>query len=256
MSADLSGRIALITGASRGIGAATVRALRARGAEVVALSRHPFAQEADTDPGVHRYSADVGDWESVSAVLSRVLADHPVIDVLVNNAGMPGMRAPVWEWDVQAYRRAAMVNTFGPVYVMRLVMPGMVARADGVVINVVSGAADRPRPTRGMYGSQKAATEHLTRVVAQEAAEHRVRVHAFHPGPVDTALFASSRSEAELARLRAGAGDEPPLQAPAEPAAALAWLASPAGSAWTDVVVAWRDPRIRAALQARPDFAP
>jgi NAD(P)-dependent dehydrogenase (short-subunit alcohol dehydrogenase family) len=251
----LSGRTALVTGASRGIGAATVRALRARGAEVVAFSRPPFADEPDPDPGVHCYNADVGDWASVSAAVRSVLTDHPVIDVLVNNAGMGGVRGPVWELDVDTFRERAAVNSLGPFYLMRLVMPGMVARRDGVVLNVVSGAADRPRPNRGMYGSQKAAAEHLTRAAAHEAAEHGIRVYAFHPGPVDTALFAASRSEAELARLRAGGDDGPPLQNPAEPAAALAWLASPAGAAWTDVVVPWREPQVRAALRARPDFA-
>ena len=250
---SLRGRTALVTGASRGIGAATVRALRERGADVVALSKPPFAGEPDPDPGVHRYNADVGDWSSVSAAVGSVLDDHPRIDVLVNNAGMAGVRAPVWELDVDAYRERAMVNTFGPFYLMRLVMPGMVDRRDGVVLNVVSGAADRPRPTRGMYGSLKAATEHLTRAVAQEAAEFGIRVYALHPGPVDTALFASSRSASELAELRSGNGGSP-LQDPAEPAAALAWLASPAGAAWTDVVVPWRDPETRAVLRARPDF--
>jgi NAD(P)-dependent dehydrogenase (short-subunit alcohol dehydrogenase family) len=250
MAAELSGRTVLITGASRGIGAATVRAVRTLGAEVVAISRKPYADDPDPDPYVHRVNADVGDWDSVRTAVDAVLTDHPTIDVLVNNAGAPGFRAPLWELDVELFHRTAQVNTFGPFYLMKLILPGMVARAGGVVVNVVSGAANRPRPTRAMYGSQKAACEHLTLAVAQEVAGHGIRVYAFHPGPVDTALFASSRGDDELNRLRA----EPELQDPAEPAAALAWLASPAGVAWTDVVVPWRDPEVRASLWARPDF--
>ena len=121
-----------------------------------------------------------------------------------------------------------MVNTFGPFYLMKLILPGMVTRRDGVVVNIVSGAAERPRPNRAMYGSQKAATEHMTLAVAQEVAGYGIRVYAFHPGPVDTALFASSRTAEEMDRARAGSdsADDPGLQDPAEPAAALAWLAS------------------------------
>jgi len=255
-SGDLSGRTALVTGASRGIGAATVRALRARGAAVVAISRDPFAAQPDPDPYVHRVSADVGDWTSIRAAVTAILVDHPTIDVLVNNAGMPGMRAPVWDLDIERFRTAAMVNTFGPFYLMKLILPGMISRRGGTVVNVVSGAAQRPQPTRSMYGSQKAACEHMTIAAAAEVADFGIRVHAFHPGQVDTALFASSRSAAEVdeARAQYAAGDENGLQDPAEPAAALAWLASPAGAAWTDVVLPWRDVSVRAALRARPDF--
>ncbi len=256
MTVDLAGKTVLITGASRGIGAATVRAARASGAEVVAISRDPFAEQPDPDPYVHRVSADVGDWDSVSHAIESVFIDHPTIDVLVNNAGMPGFRAPVWELDVGLFQKTSMVNTFGPFYLMKLILPGMVARRSGVVVNVVSGAAERPRRNRAMYGSQKAAVEHMTIAVAQEVAGYGIRVHAFHPGPVDTALFASSRTREEMDRARAGsvAADDPGLQDPAEPAAALAWLASQAGAAWSDVVLPWRDPTIRVALRARPDF--
>jgi NAD(P)-dependent dehydrogenase (short-subunit alcohol dehydrogenase family) len=193
----------------------------------------------------------------VQDAVAAALLDHPAIDVLINNAGVGGMRAPVWDLDVDRFRAGAMVNTFGPFYFMKLILPGMIARRGGVVVNVVSGAAHRPRPTRSMYGSQKAACEHMTIAAAAEVAEYGIRVHAFHPGQVDTALYASSRSAAEVdeARAQYAAGDETGLQDPSEPAAALAWLASPAGAAWTDVVLPWRDVTVRAALRARPDFA-
>jgi NAD(P)-dependent dehydrogenase (short-subunit alcohol dehydrogenase family) len=255
-NARLDGRTALVTGASRGIGAATVVALRRLGAEVIAVSRAPFADEPDPTPAVHRVSADVGDWASVSAALGKVHADHPVIDVLVNNAGMPGKRVPVWELDPELMHTTIAVNTLGPFHLARLVLPGMVERGFGVVIVVVSGAANRPRPRRAMYGSSKAASEHLTMALAQEAADFGVRVHAFHPGPVDTALFAASRTSAEAQadldqQLRTGTRV---MQAPEEPAAALAWLASPAGAVWTDVVVPWREPEIRARIRSLPGF--
>lgn len=256
MTVDLAGKTVLITGASRGIGAATVRAARASGAEVVAISRDPFGERPDPDPHVHRVSADVGDWDSVRRAVESAFVDHPAIHVLINNAGMAGFRAPLWDLDVGLFQKTAMVNTFGPFYLMKLILPGMVARRDGVVVNIVSGAAERPRPTRAMYGSQKAAAEHMTLAVAQEVAEYGIRVHAFHPGPVDTALFASSRTRAEMDRARAAldSADDSRLQDAAEPAAALAWLASRAGAAWSDVVVPWRDPAVRVALRARPDF--
>jgi NAD(P)-dependent dehydrogenase (short-subunit alcohol dehydrogenase family) len=258
---DLTGKVALVTGASRGIGAATVRALQALGAEVIGVSRAPYGEQPDapdqaeaSDHRVHRISGDVGDWASIEPAVKRALAEHPHVDILVNCAGVPGRRVPVWELEPDLFRRALAVNTLGPFHLMKLLLPGMIERRSGVVINVVSGAATRPRPTRAMYGTSKAALEHMTFAVADEVTEAGVRVYAFHPGMVDTALFASTRTSAAARAEVAEARRTGELQEPAEPAAAIAFLATPAGADWRDVAFPWRDPVIRAQMRELPGF--
>jgi len=254
--ADLTGKAALVTGASRGIGAAAAHALRALGAEVIGISRAPYGERPadESDHGVHRISGDVGDWTSIEPAVQRALDGHPQIDVLVNCAGVPGRRVPIWELEPDLFRRALAVNTLGPFHLMKLLLPGMIERRSGVVINVGSGAATRPRPTRAMYGTTKAALEHMTLAVAEEVAESGVRVYAFHPGMVDTALFASTRTSAAALEEVAEARRTGELQDPAEPAAAIAFLATPAGAVWRDVAFPWRDPVIRAQMRKLPGF--
>jgi NAD(P)-dependent dehydrogenase (short-subunit alcohol dehydrogenase family) len=254
MADPLSGCTALVTGASRGIGEATVTALRRLGAEVVAASRHPFGQNAHADPGVHCLSMDVADWDSVRDGLAPILARFGRLDIVVNAAGIPGKRILTWELEPELFRQALAVNTLGPFHVMKMGLPGMVERGQGVVVNIVSGAAGRPRPTRAMYGTSKAALEHLTLAVSSEVADAGVRVYAFHPGMVDTELYRSTRTSPAEVREIERARSTGELQHPSHPAAAIAFLASPAGEALTDVVVPWRDPGRRALIAALPGF--
>jgi NAD(P)-dependent dehydrogenase (short-subunit alcohol dehydrogenase family) len=251
----LDGRVALVAGGSRGIGRASARALAARGARVIALARTLYAPEAaapggdDLDQRIQGAVADVGDWRSVEPAVAAVIERYGRVDVLINSAGIPGARAPVWQLEPEAFQRALAVNILGPFHLMKLLLPGMIQRGTGVVINVSSGAAARPRPRRAMYGTSKAALDHLTLAVA----------HVFYPGPVDTDLFRASQSDPHAgaeerartaARIRAGE-----LQEPEEPAAALAWLATAAGAAFAEVVVPWRDLQVRQRLRAMPGFS-
>jgi NAD(P)-dependent dehydrogenase (short-subunit alcohol dehydrogenase family) len=261
----LDGRVALVAGGSRGIGRASARALAARGARVIALARTLYAPEAaapggdDLDQRIQGAVADVGDWRSVEPAVAAVIERYGRVDVLINSAGIPGARAPVWQLEPEAFQRALAVNILGPFHLMKLLLPGMIQRGTGVVINVSSGAAARPRPRRAMYGTSKAALDHLTLAVAQEVEPAGVRVHVFYPGPVDTDLFRASQSDPHAgaeerartaARIRAGE-----LQEPEEPAAALAWLATAAGAAFAEVVVPWRDLQVRQRLRAMPGFS-
>jgi NAD(P)-dependent dehydrogenase (short-subunit alcohol dehydrogenase family) len=139
---------------------------------------------------------------------------------------------------------------------MKVVLPGMIERGSGVVINVSSGAAERPQPRRSMYGTSKAALDHLTKAVAMETAPLGVRVYGIHPGPIDTELFRLSRTDPlntpeEQARIDA-MWESGKVRRPEELAATLAWLATPAGAAWDDVMVTWRNPATRDRLRALP----
>jgi NAD(P)-dependent dehydrogenase (short-subunit alcohol dehydrogenase family) len=251
----LDGRVAVVTGASRGIGAATVRALRASGATVLAVARPPFGADPDPDPGVRRLGVDVSDWAQVEGVLGAALNEVGPVDVLVNAAGIPGRRMRIADLPPENMWASLAVNALGSFHTMKLVLASMEQRQHGVVVNIVSGAADRPRPGRSMYGTGKSALEHLTRVAAAEMSPAGVRVYAFHPGMVDTELFRSTRTSpeglAEIERARV-AGD---LQTPSMPGAAIAFLASDDAADLQDVVVPWRERAYREELAARPDFA-
>jgi 2,3-dihydro-2,3-dihydroxybenzoate dehydrogenase len=250
----LAGRVALVTGASRGIGAATVQALRASGATVIAVARPPFGAEPDPDDGVHRVGVDVGVWPAVQAELAPAIARLGPIDILVNGAGIPGKRHRIWDLDAADMQASLTVNALAAFHTMKLVLGSMVTRSSGVVVNIVSGAAGRPRPTRAMYGAGKAALQHLTQVAAAEAAGAGVRVYAFHPGMVDTELFRSTRGtpegRAEIDRARQ-AGD---LQSPSLPAAAIAYLASDDARDVTAVDIPWRDRSYRERVTAETHF--
>jgi 3-oxoacyl-[acyl-carrier protein] reductase len=254
----MDGEVALVTGASRGIGLATARALAARGAKVIAVSRFisPVGEKdgkSEFDLGFDRVTADVGDWTSIEPALTGVLERVDRVDVLVNCAGVRGSRGPISDFDPEDFRQTLAINTLGPFHLIKLVLPGMVERASGVIINISSGAGHRPRPHRSMYGTSKAALDHMSQAVAVEVKDLGVRVHVFHPGPVDTALFNTSRNDpsnsqeerdAMEARIRSGE-----LQSPEEPAAALAWLASSDGTAFKEVIVPWNDRERRASIR-------
>jgi len=249
----LSGAVALITGGSRGIGRATATALTNVGARVVELSRSGSAIVTERGSWIDHVACDVGDRNSIHEAVAHVLEVYSHIDVLINNAGIRGERARLWELDPEDFERALSINLMGPFLTMRDVIPSMIDRRSGVIINVTSGAAERPRPRRSMYGTSKAALDHLTLSLATEVAEFGIRVHAFHPGPVNTALFNASAQDpkntpeelaAVEARFRAGE-----VQRPEEPGAALAWLATPSGALHTDTVVAWSNPKRRAEIR-------
>ena len=256
----LDGRVALVTGTSGGLGRATVRALAGLGAEVFALSRSADAWPSDDRFAgrIRTVQGNVADWSSVRAAVDLVVGEGGPVDVLVNNAAMRGLRLPVWELDPEQMHDSLTVNTLGPFYLMRAVMPAMLEHGRGVVLNVSSGAAKRPQPRRSMYGTSKAALDHLTHAAAREVEGTGVRVHCLHPGPVDTALFARSLSDPlntseESARMEAmvsGGKVQPPPQV----AACLAWLATPSADSFREAVVAWRDEEVRAQLRAMPGF--
>jgi NAD(P)-dependent dehydrogenase (short-subunit alcohol dehydrogenase family) len=246
--------VAVVTGGSRGIGAATVSALRAAGATVIAVARPPFGDTPSGDVGIHRVGADVTEWSAVRDALGGAIERTGPVDILVNAAGIAGVRAPIWELDVEQMQSSIAVNLLAAFYTMKVVLPVMADRSQGVVVNIVSGAAHRPRAGRAMYGTAKSALEHLTQVAAAEVTEAGVRVYAFHPGQVDTELYrASRRSGAGLRELEA-AQRSGELQQPVEPAAAIAFLASDDAVDVTDVVVPWRDRAYRDSLRSRADF--
>lgn len=258
----LDGRVALVTGGSRGIGRATCLALARLGADVALIAQTFGAAEATASliRGIGQrslaFGADVADCSAIATLAREVEAELGPIDVLVNSAGVLGGLASIAEMDPSDFARTLSVNVLGPLHGMHAVLPGMQRRGGGVVVNLSSGAGQRVRAGRSTYGTTKVALDFLTRVAAAEAAPHGVRVYALYPGLIDTDMNAADRarvSPEERARMleRIAAGD---MQAPDEPAACIAWLATPAGAAWTDVIVPWRKPEVRAHIRQLPGF--
>ena len=216
----LDGRVAVVTGGSRGIGAALVVALREAGADVVVASR---------SEGV---ITDVTDVDSVRAMAAEIGR----IDVLVNNAGVcyhrPALEVPDEEW-----RSVWEVNVDGVWNCSRVVGEQMIARGGGVIVNIGSISAmivNRPQ-WQPAYNASKAGVHHLTKSLAAEWAAHGVRVNAVAPGYVRTEMAPVDRPEFAAQWI----GDTPQQRAaePEEIAPAVVFLASRASSFMTGTVL-------------------
>jgi len=188
----IRGALAVVTGASSGIGRATAVELAARGATVVAVARREeLLREVVAEIGGARASylvCDVADSDAVSRAADRVLAEHGRIDVLVNNAGTPLHRA-FMDCSVAELGRVMQVNYMGTVHWMRAALPAMVARGRGAVVNVASTAGAVPWTWEAGYSASKAAVIALTEAVAPELARAGVHCGWVNPGLVRTEIF-------------------------------------------------------------------
>jgi NAD(P)-dependent dehydrogenase (short-subunit alcohol dehydrogenase family) len=188
---------------------------------------------------------DVSDPEAVHDACERARGLLGTIDVLVNNAGVPGPEGPAWEVDPRDAQLCLAVNTLGPFHLMHEVLPSMVSQGRGVVINVSSGAAERPKAGKAWYGASKAALDHLVLAAVLELAGTGVRIHGIHPGPVDTALNHSNRR---------GDGDRSRLRPPSEVASLITWLSSREAAEVVEPLVRWREAEVKARFRAMPGF--
>jgi len=183
------GRVAVVTGASSGIGAALARALAARGWRCVLVARREerlseLAAEIDGEAE----SCDVSDREEVEALAARVLERHPRIHLLVNNAGI-GARAGFLAADAERIEQAVRTNYLGGVWCLRAFLPGLEAAAPSDVVNVVSVAGTIAYPRSGPYSAAKHAQLAFSRAVAAELRPRRIVVHTVNPGFVETEGF-------------------------------------------------------------------
>ncbi|HWS49428.1 MAG TPA: SDR family oxidoreductase [Microbacterium sp.] len=182
---DLSGRSAVITGGGSGLGAAIARSLHARGASVIVVGRDDRKLAAVADALGERARwlvCDVADAASVDR-LRDALAGTPV-SILVNNAGIPGPVAALTDIEVDDWDEVFAVNVRGTYLMCRALLPGMIERGDGDVINVASVSGKRPLAHRTPYCASKMAVIGLTSTLAFEVGPAGVRVNTLSPGPV------------------------------------------------------------------------
>jgi len=186
--------VALITGGGRGLGRAFAMALARNGMRVAVAARSEDQLEetvrlirAEGHEAI-TVRADVTEKGEAEAMAGRVEAELGPVDLLVNNAGSGAPYGPTWELDSSEWWRTVETNLKGPLLCSNAVIPGMVARGLGRIINVASGAGTRSIPYMSAYVTSKAALIRFTEVLAEELRAHGVSVFAIQPGTVRTAM--------------------------------------------------------------------
>jgi NAD(P)-dependent dehydrogenase (short-subunit alcohol dehydrogenase family) len=192
----LDGRTALVTGASRGIGAATARALDRAGARVVLSGRDrealdKVAADLDRDPVV--LLADLADAMAPIELATAALAAVGNVDILVNNAATAA-RLPTVEVDAELIDTMYAVNVRAPILLIAALLPSMIERQRGSIINLSSVSGVVGTPNRAAYAATKGAIDAATRSLAMELGPQGIRVNSVAPGVVDTALWAKNKA--------------------------------------------------------------
>ncbi len=188
---DLEGRVAVVTGGARGIGLAVAQRAAASGAAVSLWDRDAdrLSQVASGLPGASSVVVDLTDEAAVRAAAAQTEATHGRIDILVNNAGITGGNAPTWELPVADWRRVVEVNLIAPYLVSAAVVPGMMARGYGRIVNVASVAGKEGNPNASHYSASKAGLIALTKSMGKELAGQGVLVNCITPAAAQTELF-------------------------------------------------------------------
>ncbi|HSK39672.1 MAG TPA: SDR family oxidoreductase [Arenibaculum sp.] len=246
----LAGKVAIVTGAARGIGLATTVRLAEAGAIVVVGIRDPGTSPAP-EPAARLTAAgaeflvaacDVADYDEVAALVRKTVDRFGRLDILVNNAGTIEPIGMIEDTDPTAWHRSLLVNLAGPYNAVRAALPHLRQHEAGVIVNVSSGAALRPREGWSAYCAGKAGLAMLTRSIHLECASQGVRVYGFQPGVVDTGMQTKIRASGinEVSRLR-----REDLAPPDDPAQVIAFLCGEDARDLAGEELSIRDPEIR-----------
>ncbi|MEU6602876.1 SDR family NAD(P)-dependent oxidoreductase [Streptomyces flaveolus] len=186
MDLNLSGKTAIVTGASRGIGLATVKTLINEGARVAGISR-TITPELKAS-GAIAISADLSVADQTTTAVRSAIDDLGHVDLLVNNAGVVGTPADFVDLDNDAWAATFNTNFFSAVWVTRAVLPSLIERR-GAVVNVSSVSARMPSGVPAPYAASKAALTMLTKSLSEELGSRGVRINTVSPGPIRTDLW-------------------------------------------------------------------
>ncbi|CAN5792541.1 SDR family oxidoreductase [soil metagenome] len=228
----LAGKTALVIGGSTGIGRAVCRLFAFEGADVAIGD---FGHEQDkaslvselqsSGREVFSVQVDVRDETQVQAAITNAIDRFGRLDILVNNAGIAGNKVPIHEEATDDFDEVMAVNVRGVFFGMKHVLPHMLDRGSGRIINTASQLAHKPRPRNAPYSASKAAVVALTVSVAQEVGRHGITVNTVCPGPTDTPMWRISGTE-ETRRALIESLPIPRVGEPEEIAWAYVYLAS------------------------------
>jgi NAD(P)-dependent dehydrogenase (short-subunit alcohol dehydrogenase family) len=259
MDLDLNGRVAVVTGASKGIGLAVARTLLEEGALVVAASRNRSTELDALDADLLHVPADLMDPGAPAEVVARAVEAFGGLDILVNNAGgpPPGTSLPRFgflELTDDDWRDMLEFNLLSAVRACRAAIPALLERGGGAVVNISSVHGRQPSAVNVDYGAAKAAMMNLTKALSEEFGPQGIRVNGVCPGPVRTPWWTDDGGAADILAARMGSDREGVLGTvapemmqlttgrlaePQEIAETVAFLASPhaASTTGTEVVV-------------------
>ena len=237
---DLTGRVAIVTGGTRGIGRSVAEGFVAAGAKVVVASRKPEAC-AETEAHLRGSGGDalgvpthLGDVDATAALVAATTERYGRIDIVVNNAAT-ALTLPLGQLTTEAWAKSYDVNLRGPVFLVQQALPWLRESGNAAVVNVISAGAFLFSPGVSMYAAAKAALMSFTRSMAADFAPLGIRVNALAPGTVDTDMVRNNTPEAQ-ARM-AAASHQNRAAHPDEMVGPALFLASDASSFMTGQVL-------------------
>jgi NAD(P)-dependent dehydrogenase (short-subunit alcohol dehydrogenase family) len=237
---DLSGRVAIVTGGTRGIGRAVAEGFVAAGARVVVASRKADAV-AETEAHLRDMGGDalgvpthMGELDALQSLVEQTVDRFGRIDIVVNNAAN-ALTQPLGQFTPEAWSKSFDVNMRGPVFLVQFALPHLEEHGNGVIVNVISAGAFLFSANVAMYSAAKAAMMSFTRSMAADFAPRGVRVNALAPGTVDTDMVRANPPEAQ--RAMANAGHLRRAADPDEMVGPVLFLASDASSFMTGQVL-------------------
>jgi 3-oxoacyl-[acyl-carrier protein] reductase len=189
---DLNGRVGVVTGGAQGFGRAIAERFVASGARVAiwdfdAALAEKTAKEIGGETRV--FKVDVTDTATVEQARDATLAAFGKIDILINNAGIAGINKPVWETDLEAWRKVLRINLDGPFICCKAIVPAMLKQNYGRIVNIASIAGKEGNPNASHYSASKAGLIALTKSLGKELAAHDILVNAVTPAAAKTAIF-------------------------------------------------------------------
>jgi NAD(P)-dependent dehydrogenase (short-subunit alcohol dehydrogenase family) len=248
---DLKGRVALVTGASRGIGEAAARSLAKYGAKVVLAARSSgnitqIAEDIRANGGeVIAVTCDVANYNDVAKAVQTAIDTFGGIDILVNNAGVIEPISRIEDSDPEAWGKVIDINVKGVYHGIRAVAPHMLDKNSGTIVNISSGAATSALEGWSQYCSSKAAVLSLTRCSDKEFGDKGIRVVGLSPGTVATQM----QVDIKASGINPVSQLDPSVHIPAEwVGETICWLCTEAGDTYRGIDCSLRDEDVRTAV--------